>query len=139
MTPHFSFDEAVRTKTGLANTPSPRLAANIGVTAALYMEPIRRLLGAPVIVSSWYRSKEVNRRVGGSETSDHLDGVAVDWTCPTLSNYDAACKIRDSGLPFDQLILEYGWVHTGFGHRLRRECLTKRDANSPYLSGLVPR
>lgn len=137
MTPHFTFDEAVKTNTGLGNMPSARVAAQIGVTAC-HMERVREILGSPVFVSSWYRSPAVNLAVGGASTSDHMRGVAVDFTCPDFgSPYDVVVRLRDSGIKFDQLILEYGWVHISFSDTMRQQCLTKKSKNSPYFSGLI--
>jgi hypothetical protein len=39
-------------------------------------------VAAPVEISSWYRSSEVNRRAGGAATSQHLWGGAFDLTGP---------------------------------------------------------
>ena len=138
MTPHFTFDEAVKTNAGLGNMPSARVAAQIGVTAC-HMEKVREILGNHSIhVSSWYRSPAVNLEVGGVSTSDHLRGVAVDFTCPEFgSTYDVATRIRDSGIKFDQLILEYGWVHISFNATMRQQCLTKKSKSSPYVTGLI--
>lgn len=137
MTPHFTFDEAVKTNTGLGNMPSARVAAQIGVTAC-HMERVREILGSPVFVSSWYRSPAVNLAAGGVSTSDHMRGGAVDFTCPGFgSPYDVAVRLRDSGIKFDQLILEYGWVHISFNAAMRQQCLTKKSKNSPYVPGLI--
>lgn len=138
VTPHFSYSEMVTTETGLPNIPTPHQAVMMGVTATR-MEKVRGILRNNTIrVSSWFRAISVNRKVGGSATSDHIDGVAVDFTCPGFGdNYAVACAIRDSDLEFDQLILEYGWVHLGFGDKMRRQCLTKKSASAPYLAGLV--
>lgn len=137
MTPHFSFEEATRTSTGLGNMPSARVAAQIGVTAC-HMERVREILNGPVIVSSWYRSPAVNLTVGGSPTSDHQRGLAVDFVSPIFgSPFKIATTLRDSGIEFDQIILEYGWVHIGFGKSMRRQCLTKKSKNSPYVAGLI--
>jgi zinc D-Ala-D-Ala carboxypeptidase len=139
MTPHFTYKEAIKTATGLGNIPSPEVAANIGVTAC-YMEQVRSiLLNNPIRVNSWFRSIEVNQTVGGSFTSDHMRGYAVDFTCKSFgTEYSVSCAIRDhvSNLRFDQLILEYGWVHISFAPAMRRQLLTKKSATTPYLVGL---
>lgn len=142
MTPHFSYGEATTTKTGAVNTPPPRVAMRMGVTA-MRLEAVRELLDKPIIVTSWYRSPKVNWLVGGSENSAHIAGDAVDFKCPAYgANYDVACVIRDAArtdtrLAFDQLILEYGWIHISFADGMRGECLTKKSEDAPYVRGLV--
>lgn len=137
MTPHFTFAEAVVTKTGLANMPAPQVAACMGV-AAMRLERVRTLLQRPIIISSWFRSAAVNKAVGGSKNSDHIGGHAIDFTCRAFgSDYEVACAIRESNIEFDQLILEYGWIHISFAPALRRQCMTKKSASTPYLQGLV--
>ena len=70
-------DSASAKKYGIDNTPSKHLAANIRYTA-VRLDKFRKLLGRPIQVSSWYRSSRVNRRVGGSDSSAHQSGLAVD-------------------------------------------------------------
>ena len=61
-------------------------AANIKYTA-VRSDQLRRLLGRPLIVTSWYRSGKVNRKVGGSRTSAHSSGLAVDVLLKKGSQY----------------------------------------------------
>ena len=136
MTPHFTFEEATRTGTGLVNLPSAKVAAQIGVTA-MHMEKVRELLNAPILVTSWFRSEPVNDAVGGSDSSAHIDGNAVDFKVKGLDNFTAASSIRDSAITFDQLILEYGWIHISFDPRFRGEVTTKKSKGAPYVPGLV--
>lgn len=137
MTPHFTYKEAIKTATGLDNTPGPEVAVNIGVTA-MRMEEVRKALFAyPIKINSWFRSPAVNKAVGGSKTSDHMKGYAVDFTCKGFGDeYTVACAIRDSGIKYDQLILEYGWIHISFAPTMRGQLLTKKSATSPYIVGL---
>jgi len=105
------------------------------------METIRTLLGGrPIIVHSGYRSSQVNKAVGGAATSAHCFGLACDFVCPEFGTpYDVALAILKSDIEYDQLILEYGWVHVGLAQRgivFRRESLTKRSAEAAYESGI---
>ena len=84
------------------------------------LEPIRLHFGAPFSPSSWFRSKEVNAALGGSETSFHPKALAVDVEVPGVPN-DALFDWCSENLTFDQLIREFpkprkpasGWVHIG--------------------------
>ncbi|MGO9865017.1 MAG: D-Ala-D-Ala carboxypeptidase family metallohydrolase [Terriglobales bacterium] len=141
---HFTLEEFCFSETaarlGLDNTPNAIAIANLGLVAAV-MEKIRTLLeDGPIVVHSGYRSVEANRAVGGVATSAHLQGLACDFVCPAFGTPDkVALAILKSGIEYDQLILEYGWVHVGLaqeGRLSRREALTKRSAQSPYESGI---
>lgn len=113
---------------GLKNVPFGKQLENLKQTAAR-MDEIREGLGKPIIVTSGYRSPEVNAAIGGSRTSAHCHGLAVDFTCPGYGSPLAVAKaILASGIEFDQLIHEYGaWVHIGFaeaGKPSRKQTLT---------------
>lgn len=137
---HFSLTEFTRSEYAsrhdIDNTPDRIALENLGKTAQ-DMEAVRRLFGCPIAISSAFRSPLINRIVGGSETSDHRNGLAVDFWVPGKTDYQVAKDIEASDLQYDQLILEYGWVHLGFGFRMRRESLTKKSKDSPYVLGLV--
>lgn len=125
---------------GLDNTPGPATIANLERVAAL-MERIRMLLGGkPIAVHSGYRSKEVNQAVGGVGTSAHCQGLACDFVCPIFGGPTEVAKtILKSDIEYDQLILEYGWVHVGLpaaGGRCRGEALTKRSPSTAYEVGI---
>jgi zinc D-Ala-D-Ala carboxypeptidase len=146
---HFTWAEATRSSTadrlGIINLPDDAAREAIKDAAAL-MEAIRSLVARPIEVTSWYRSPEVNHAVGGSATSDHMTGYAVDFRVRGLNAWTAARMIITSPLMFDQLI----WYPPGHpngqtGDRLhisaapanRREVLTRNRGNSPmYAQGL---
>jgi zinc D-Ala-D-Ala carboxypeptidase len=141
---HFTLEELCFSDTaarlGLNNSPSPVVIANLALVATV-MENIRTLLGnEPIMVHSGYRSLSVNEAIGGVETSAHCRGLACDFVCPAFGNPSAvALEILKSEIDFDQLILEYGWVHIGLaqsGSLCRREALTKRSKLAEYESGI---
>jgi zinc D-Ala-D-Ala carboxypeptidase len=134
-----SFSEAAA-RLGLDNIPGPTVITNLGLVAAA-MEKIRTLLGdRPIAVHSGYRSPEVNRAVGGVVTSAHCHGLACDFVCPAFGTpAEVALAILKSDIEYDQLILEYGWVHVGLaqeGLLSRREALTKRSKLAAYEPGI---
>ncbi|HEY3696517.1 D-Ala-D-Ala carboxypeptidase family metallohydrolase [Phenylobacterium sp.] len=136
---HFSLEELLSSQTaarqGLDNTPSLQILNCLRVTAA-QMERVRALLGGePITVSSGYRSRAVNAAVGGSATSAHMLGWAVDFNCFRFGSPLQICRaIARSPLHFDQLIEEGTWVHLSFDPRLRREIKTK--AGDGFTNGL---
>jgi hypothetical protein len=134
-----SFSEAAA-RLGLDNIPDRIVVTHLGLVAAA-MEKIRMLLGdRPIAVHSGYRSPEVNRAVGGVVTSAHCAGLACDFVCPAFGTpAEVALAILKSDIEYDQLILEYGWVHVGLaqeGLLSRREALTKRSKLAAYEPGI---
>jgi zinc D-Ala-D-Ala carboxypeptidase len=135
-----SFSEAAA-RLGLDNTPSLTVIANLKLLAVA-MEKVRtRLRNRPIVVHSGYRSPEVNLAVGGVATSAHCSGLACDFVCPAFGTpAEVALAILHSEIEYDQLILEYGWVHVGLAEKglvARREALTKRAAGAAWESGIA--
>lgn len=133
MTPlsaHFTLEELTHSTTaarrGLDNSPPANVLANLRVTA-LRMESVREVLGGRVIgVNSGYRAPAVNAAVGGSVTSSHMDGWAVDFNCWSFGDPLAVCRaIVAGGIKFDQLLQEGTWVHISFDPRMRGQVKTK--------------
>ncbi len=118
---HFTLAEGtvseVGARHGLVNTPTIGQLASMKLVAA-YMEEVRSLCGGnPVSVSSWLRSPEINKLVGSSSNSQHLKGEAVDFNIFHFGTPRQICSLliqHQDLVPFDQLILENGWVHISF-------------------------
>lgn len=67
--------------------------ANLSRLARELLEPLRAVLGVPIRVTSGYRSPERNEAVGGSDTSQHMDGTAADLSPVGLSLQETARRI----------------------------------------------
>lgn len=135
----FCFSESAA-RLGLETAPPPFAISNLR-QVALVMEKVRKLLDEkPIVVHSGYRSPQVNQLVGGVGTSAHCLGLACDFVCPAFgSPTEVALTILRSDISYDQLILEYGWVHIGLagdGKLWRREALTKRSKFAAYEPGI---
>lgn len=126
------------TDTDEDNTPSATELRRLTATAR-HMEVVRALLKKPIVVNSGFRSAAVNKAVGGSPTSAHALGYAVDFVCPAFGGPMAICRaIRASNIEFDQLILERNlWVHISFDPRMRQQVLSY--LNGKYVAGLAKR
>lgn len=109
---------------GIDNTPSDEVVAKLADTAK-EMDKVRRLLGRPIFVSSGYRCLKLNRALNSKDTSQHIKGEAIDFTCPGFGTPQQVFdKVRLSCIEFDQLIVECGrWVHISFSQKNRRQCL----------------
>lgn len=133
---HLTLAEAIRSESakrnGISNMPSPEHIANLKQLAENIFEPIRANFRCPILISSGYRSKELNAKIGGSKTSQHCFGQAIDidmdGTPNGVTNKMVFDFIKDK-LPFDQLIWEFGtdenpdWVHCSYSDRHRKQVL----------------
>ena len=122
---HISYREATRSNTairfGINNHPSSKVLDTMRLTANKIFEPIRKHFGVPIYVSSFYRSWVLNKKLGGSKTSSHVLGEAIDLddVLGGVTNSEMFYWIKDN-LDFDQLIWEYGsdfepnWIHVSY-------------------------
>lgn len=137
LSPNFTLAELTRTDTGIDNQPEPVYLPRL-VNLAKELEKVRALFSKPIHVNSGFRSAAVNKAVGGSQTSAHSIGYAVDFTVPGVSVTDVCKAIIKSGIKFDQLIDEKrngpGWIHLSIDPRFRGQVLTFR--NGKYTQGL---
>jgi hypothetical protein len=108
-------------------------------------EPLREWVGGPIKVNSFFRGKPVNTAIGGSRTSQHMKGQAIDIddTFGYKTNAEMYHYIKDN-LDFDQMIWEFGndknpnWVHISWvSHRPNRKKLTiayKENGRTKYIN-----
>lgn len=167
------------TRAGIDNEPTPEHLGALAKHAQRILQPIRDHFGRPVRISSGYRCLELDcaikltalnkrRALRGhdphtldeyvatlagrtSKWSQHSKGEAADIEVDGVANNTLAKWIRDVGLPFDQLILEFfdpakgpksGWIHVSHsaGDVQRGQVLTAiRDDNGrvKYKTGLL--
>lgn len=141
LTSHFSLEEFTHSSTalahGIANTPEPEHLENLKVLAQR-MEEVRALFDQVIEITSGYRNPKINALVGGVPNSAHAVGFAADFHVNGFSDLDAAKRIRDSALKFDQLILEKNrCVHLAVGPGQRRQVLRQPGGpGSPVDPGL---
>jgi hypothetical protein len=120
---HLSLAEVTRSETakrkGVSNMPTPEHLENFKLLAEKVFEPIREHFGVPIHISSGYRSKELNKAIGGSLSSEHCEGRAVDidmdGSASGVTNKQVFDFIKEN-LDFNQLINEfdYSWVHVSY-------------------------
>ena len=125
---NFTYEElchsSVAERKGLRNRPKTKEEERVGIEnlKALCMEvlqPLRDYLGKPVVISSGYRSEEVNRMVGGVKGSQHLKGEAADIHVENTEHLLKIMHFIMEETDFDQLIWEKNkagtqWVHVSF-------------------------
>jgi len=142
LTEHFALEEMTVSPTakrlGIPNTPTAEHIENMRYCCEKILEPVRAKFG-PVTINSSYRAPLVNKAVGGSKTSQHVNGQAIDFEVKGVDNKKVADWVADN-LEFDQVILEFyaagdknsGWVHASIkkegGNRKQRLVATKSKA-----------
>jgi hypothetical protein len=113
LTANFSLEELSHTDhREFDNTPPADVIDNLK-RLAMILEQVRSLFnGSPVMVSSAYRSLEVNRAVGSSDGSQHRLGCAADIRIPGQTPDMVVKTIMAANLPYDQLLREFdAWTH----------------------------
>lgn len=140
LSPFFTLAELtvsqVASREGIDNTPDAAALANLRRLSQT-LEQVRSIAGCPILISSGFRSRALNQKVGGSPSSAHIKGLAADISAVKFSPRELAQRLINSALVFDQLIYEYdSWIHLGLAERgARRQVLTIRKGTG-YLSGL---
>ena len=122
---HISYNEATRSATakrlGIDNEPNEVDLIKMKRLAEKVFEPLRKHVGGPIRVNSFFRSQKLNEAIGGSKTSQHCTGEAcdIDDVYGYMSNADMFRYIKNN-LDFDQMIWEFGddknpdWVHVSY-------------------------
>lgn len=136
LTENLNLSEAIKSQTairkGINNYPSEEIINVMRLTASKVFQPVRDYLKRPVYVGSFYRSPALNKAIGGSTTSQHCKGEAIDIDCDDI-NYKIFYFIKDN-LIFDQLIWEFGdennpaWVHVSY----TQERMNRRQVLKAY-------
>jgi phosphoribosylaminoimidazole-succinocarboxamide synthase len=124
---HLDLAEVIKSdsakRRGISNMPTPEHIENFKKLAEKVFEPIRKHFGVPIHISSGYRSKELNALIGGSLTSQHCSGEAIDIDMDGSAHGVTNKMVFDfikNNLSFDQLIFEFGtkdapdWVHVSY-------------------------
>ena len=145
---HISYKEGVysatATRRGIDNEPNNEQLNNMGLVAEKVFEPLRKWVGGPVKINSFFRSVKLNKAIGGSSKSQHCHGQAIDIddTYKVVANSDMYNYIKNN-LDFDQLIWEFGdddnpnWVHVSYVSKEdnRNRCLKayREQGRSKYM------
>jgi zinc D-Ala-D-Ala carboxypeptidase len=141
---YVSLAEVTRSDTakrkGISNEPTPEHLENLKVICEEVFDKVREHFGVPLFISSGYRSAALNKAIGGSSTSDHNNGRALDLDQDGrgngVRNKDVFNYIKDN-LEFDQLIAEgsngagdMNWVHVGYRKGQNRNQILIADFSS---------
>ena len=144
---HLCLAEVTRSETakrkGVSNMPTPEHLENFKLLAEKVFEPIREHFGVPIHISSGYRSKELNKAIGGSSSSEHCEGRAIDidmdGSASGVTNKQVFDFIKEN-LNFNQLINEfdYSWVHVSYNPNGKQRKQVLRAVKSGGKTSYVP-
>ena len=139
---HISYKEGIHSNTALRrnidNTPNDEQLENMELIAEKIFEPLRVYVNGPIKINSFFRSAKLNTAIGGSKTSQHCKGQAmdIDDTFGKATNAEMYHFIKEH-LDFDQMIWEFGdddnpnWVHVSYvsPEKNRKKCLKAYKEN----------
>ena len=145
---HISYKEGTysvtATRLGVDNTPDNEQLSNMELVAEKVFEPLRKWVGGPIKINSFFRGLPLNTAIGGSKKSQHMKGQAMDID----DNYGHATNAEmyhwiKENLDFDQMIWEFGdddnpdWVHVSYvseeENRIRCLIAYRKDGRTQYM------
>jgi len=141
---NFALSEITHSNTakrlGIDNEPTKKHLQNMQHLVDNLLQPLRDSIG-PIRISSGYRNPSLNRAIGGSVSSQHCKGEALDiqfWQMGKMMNELIYEWILDSGLEFDQMINEFdfSWIHISLKSKDNRkqvlEAYKNEDGDTKY-------
>lgn len=147
---HITLREATESYTAkrknIDNHPSQYELTNMVGVAENIFEPLRKWVGGPIKINSFFRSKELNKAIGGSSKSQHCEGRAID--IDDVYGYKTNAEMFDyikCNLDFDQIIWEFGtdenpnWVHVSYvsAEENRRRCLKAEKIKNKTVYSVI--
>ena len=145
---NITYNEAVHSNTakrkGIENIPNENQIAAMMTIAEMIFQPLRSYVGGPIKITSFFRYPELNQAIGGSKSSQHCKGQAMDLD--DVYGYKTNAEMFDyirENLDFDQLIWEFGddnnpnWIHVSYVDKQenRNRCLKayKKNGKTKYM------
>jgi zinc D-Ala-D-Ala carboxypeptidase len=124
-TENFSLEELIESQTARRNViteqflPSQAVIENLRKLSINLLQPLRDGIDKPIKISSGFRCKRLNKKIGGASNSEHVEGKAADIQAVGYTNKELFEYIKEN-MTFRQLIWEYGtkeepaWVHVSW-------------------------
>ncbi len=133
---HITYAEAIHSNTAkrksIDNTPSEVQVLSMKLLSEKIFEPLRKWVGGPIKVNSFFRSVTLNEAIGGVASSQHCKGQAIDIddVYGYKSNAEMYKWVKEN-LDYDQMIWEFGtdtqpnWIHISYVSKEenRNKCL----------------
>lgn len=145
LSPHFQLREFTESATarryGIVNKPPAEAVENLRALCVHTLEPLREAMGLPIIITSGYRCRALNDRIGHhSDRSQHISGCAADFVVQGASRRELLIKafrtiITNPAVDYDQLIVYPSFIHVSYVSReFNRHKLTKGFGNGKYCA-----
>ena len=115
----FSLDELIKSSTAtkhhIDNTPPPDVLKNLQYGVDMVLDPLRRIYGKPIIITSGYRCPKLNTLVGGVSNSWHTQGNAADIHVASLTEATKLFSNLQKIPSVDTVLFEHSgsgqWLH----------------------------
>lgn len=129
---YFTFREFLHSNVALQNDvlnlppreDAAKIYFNLVVLVDNLLDPIRERFAVPMIITSGYRCKRLNKLVGGVDNSQHVKGEAVDFCFAGFSKKEMAAAFFEIAeeFNFDQLIYykKKGIIHISYSRKNNR-------------------
>lgn len=137
---HFTLEEMTRSHTAallhIANTPDEKATKNLQILCLQVLEPARKAMAEPLVITSGYRCSKLNKAVGGKNNSYHLMGMAADIR---INDKPRSWVKKLSGILNDQpltdiVLVEYSkntiWMHVQWSTRPRHKIIMNYEATT---------
>lgn len=151
---NFYLDEFTRSQTAVRHgidmtIDDEQIIINLEHLCQTILQPVRDALGS-VHITSGYRPPALNKRIGGSPTSDHCFGLAADFVVSGATPLEVSRFINSQFSKYKQLIHEFGeWTHVSIPYldeMPRQQSLTAvkvpwgilRKPKTLYVAGIIP-
>jgi zinc D-Ala-D-Ala carboxypeptidase len=132
LTEHFTLEELTKSATatahGLTNTPNADQIYNLRILCEKVLEPARKIIGRPIVITSGFRSDTVNKLVGGVANSWHKYGQACDIRITSKTEANEIAKACLTSVLCDKCIYERKgtsqWLHVQWGYNARQSYIS---------------
>lgn len=132
-----TIEQATKSETairkGIDNTPNQEQLEAMRLLCEKVYDPLCKTIGRALPYTSFFRSVKLNKAIGGSSTSQHCKGEAIDIDCDgTAIDNKTIFELIKAEFEYDQLINEFpdakgnpSWVHVSFSKNGNRGIVLK--------------
>lgn len=115
----FSLAELIKSSTAtkhhIDNTPPADVVKNLQYGVDMVLDPLRRIYGKPILITSGYRCPKLNTLVGGVSNSWHTQGNAADIHVASLTEATKLFSNLQKIPSVDTVLFEHSgsgqWLH----------------------------